>query len=83
MLEKALIFWAAVTSRMYLHYMRDRPIKLQIVKSNYYHKSFGRRSNTIPSHIAFVFRFFSNMKDNDEVVENICILFSELVEYGM
>lgn len=25
---------------------------------------------------------FSNMKDNDEVVENICILFSELVEYG-
>ena len=23
------------------------------------------------------------MKDNDEVVENICILFSELVEYGM
>lgn len=24
----------------------------------------------------------SNMKTNDEVVENICVLFSELVEYG-
>jgi len=34
--------FGAVTSRMYLHYMRDRPIKLQIVK-NYYQKSFGRR----------------------------------------
>ena len=58
LLEKALIFWAAVTSRMYLHYVRDRPIKLQIVKSNYYQKRFGRRSIAIPSHIAFVFLFF-------------------------
>ena len=28
------------------------------------------------------FWFCSNLKTNDEVVENICVLFTELEEYG-
>jgi len=31
--------------------------------------------------IEHIITAYNNMKDNDEVVENICILFSELVEY--
>ena len=42
-----------------------------------------RIKHVIEIYLVFLFYdLFSNMKDNDEVVENICILFSELVEYG-